>query len=84
MTDNRKFRDIIENQDVEVLLALDSGEKEDFLFVLIYDYLTDKPLDEMNEVKKLCFSLQNLKMSVKPTRFRRCPRTRRFFLLYRK
>lgn len=55
MTDNGKFLDIIQNQNVEGLLALDSGEKEDFLLVLIYDYLTDKPLAEMNEAQKTLF-----------------------------
>lgn len=60
MTDNSKIRGIIENQDVKGLLALDNGEKEDFLFALIYDCLTEKSLAEMNETQKTLFLASKL------------------------
>lgn len=60
MTDNGKFRDIIECQDVNGLLSLNDGEKEDFLFAVIYDYLAAMPLAEMNETQKTLFLASRL------------------------
>lgn len=60
MTDNAKIRGIIENQDVKGLLALDDGEKEELLFELIYDRLTEKPLAEMNETQKTLYLASKL------------------------
>lgn len=60
MSDSSAFRDIILNGDAEGLLALSSGEKEDFLFALIYDHLAKMPIDEMNEAQKTLFLASRL------------------------
>ena len=54
------YHKIILNQDIKSLLSLSSSEKEDFLFVLLYHYLSVKPLSEMNEVQKTLFLASKL------------------------
>lgn len=60
MSDSSAFRDIILNSDAEGLLALSSGEKEDFLLTLIYDHLADIPIAEMNEAQKTLYLASRL------------------------
>lgn len=60
MSDNGKFLDIIRERDIDGLIALDRGGKEDFLFALIYDHLANMPLSEMNEAQKTLFLASRL------------------------
>lgn len=60
MSDGSVFRDIILNSDAEGLVALDSGEKEDFLLTLIYDHLANIPIGKMNEAQKTLFLASRL------------------------
>ncbi len=60
MSDSSVFRGIVMDRDAEGLLALDSSEKEDFILTLIYDYLTNMPIDEMNEAQKTLFLASRL------------------------
>ncbi|MDE6733748.1 MAG: hypothetical protein K2J77_12850 [Oscillospiraceae bacterium] len=60
MPNSDTFRSIILNRDAEGLIALDSGEKEDFLLTLIYDHLADIPIAEMNEAQKTLYLASRL------------------------
>lgn len=60
MSNSDTFRSIILNRDAKGLLALDSSEKEDFILTLIYDHLTNLPIDEMNEAQKTLFLASRL------------------------
>lgn len=54
------YHNIILKEDIEKLLALNNDEKEEFLFVLIYNYLPWKSLEEMNEVQKTVYLASKL------------------------
>lgn len=54
------YHNIILNKDVDGLLTLSEREKEEFLLVLIYDYLSAKSLHEMSEVQKTLFLASRL------------------------
>ncbi len=58
--DEKEFRDIISKHDTKRLLALGDSEKENFLLVLNYDYLSAMPLSELNEVQKTLFLASRL------------------------
>lgn len=58
--DKSVYHNIILNEDVEKLLALNDDEKEEFLLVLIYKYLVWKSLAEMNEVQKTLYLASKL------------------------
>ena len=60
MSDSVKLFNIIRDRDIDGLLALDRGGKEDFLFTLIYDHLADMSLSEMNEAQKTLFLASRL------------------------
>lgn len=54
------YHNIILKEDIEKLLALNNDEKEEFLLVLIYNYLPWKSLGEMNEVQKTIYLASKL------------------------
>lgn len=58
--DEKDFQEIISKHDTKRLLALGDSEKENFLLVLIYDYLSEKPLAELNEVQRTLFLASRL------------------------
>jgi len=58
--DKSVYHNIILNEDVEKLLALNDDEKEEFLLVLIYKYLVWKSLAEINEVQKTLYLASKL------------------------
>lgn len=58
--DEKDFQDIISKHDTKRLLSLGDSEKENFLLVLIYDHLSEKPLAELNEVQKTLFLASRL------------------------
>ena len=58
MTENL-YHNIILNQDVERLCTLSSSEKEDFLFILLYNYLYTKSLNELKKTLVLASTLED-------------------------
>lgn len=58
--DNTLFYTIIKNRDVSGYFALDDSTKEDFLITLMYDFLSEKDLLDMNNVQKTLFLAMKL------------------------
>lgn len=53
--EEKRYHDIILNEDVEKLLALSADEKEELMSELVYEYLPAKSLTKMNEVQKTLY-----------------------------
>lgn len=59
-SNNETFHKIIIDNDVEGLLKMSNENKEDFLLILMYDYLCNKKLSEMNQVQKTLYLAMRL------------------------
>ncbi len=54
------YHTIILKEDIEKLLTLSDNEKKELLFVLLWEYLPWKSLEEMNEVQKTLYLASKL------------------------
>lgn len=59
-SNNEMFHNIIINNDIEGLLKMSRSNKQDFLLTLMYDYLSNKPLYELNQVQKTLYLAMRL------------------------
>lgn len=78
------YHNIILKEDIEKLLALNNDEKEEFLLVLIYNYLPWKSLGEMNEVQKTIYLASKLEDICQIDALPSLSKEKEFFLSYLK
>lgn len=59
-TKDELYRQIILNKDINQLLALDESDKQDFLLCLMYDFLCNMELNQMNHAQQTLFLAMRL------------------------